>query len=139
MGRNVRKRGLALLLCLVMVVSLLPTMSAFAEDDPEVISSGMQVTEDGVTADDGNDLRLEKSLIDNKDGTYSIELDGYANAEIIDEQIQEKVPTDFVIVVDQSGSMDTRDMPSGAPTVHNNEYLETVADGAYYYKDGDNY
>ena len=134
MEKKVRKRGLALLLCLVMVASLLPVMGASAADAPSPVGTpGEQVN------GDANDLKLEKKLLDNHDGTYSIELDGYANAMIVDEPIEEKIPTDFVVVVDQSGSMDTRDMPVGDPTVQNNKYLEDVANGAYYVKDGDNY
>ncbi|MBQ9045719.1 MAG: hypothetical protein IJ112_07245 [Oscillospiraceae bacterium] len=134
------KRGLALLLCLVMVVSLLPVVSASAAD-AEPISSGTQVQADGTTLDTENDLRLDKKLFDNGNGSFDLKLDGYATAEIGSENFVEKIPTDFVLVVDQSGSMSTSDMPTGNPTVRDDQNLETVAEGAYYYYDSatDNY
>ena len=146
MTGKARKRVLSLLLCLVMVASLLPAMGAAAADEPTVVDTGDQVKDDGVTPDAENDLRLNKSLLDNGDGTYSIVMEGYANAEITEETTTEKIPTDFVIVVDQSGSMDTRDMAVMGYSKTTNKNLETIAADAeannptfYYYKDGDNY
>lgn len=87
--------------------------------------------------DPASKMVVNKYLTANSNGKYDLTLEAYSTSEV--QEITEKVPTDFVIVVDQSGSMDTKDMPTGDPTVQNNKYLEDIANGQYYYKDGDNY
>lgn len=115
-------RALAFLLCLLMVVSLLPVMGASAAEG--------DVTAEGV--------KLNKSLTLATDGTYTITLEAYATGTVTSTTLQEPVPTDFVLVLDQSGSM------------ADNIYTYTAADRkgyAYnnfgntelYYKDGDSY
>lgn len=115
-------RALAFLLCLLMVVSLLPVMGASAAEG--------DVTAKGV--------KLNKSLTLESDGTYTITLEAYATGTVTSTTVKEPVPTDFVLVLDQSGSM------------ADNIYTYTAADRkgyAYnnfgntelYYKDGDSY
>lgn len=115
-------RALAFLLCLLMVVSLLPVMGASAAEG--------DVTAKGV--------KLNKSLTLATDGTYTITLEAYATGTVTSTTVKEPVPTDFVLVLDQSGSM------------ADNIYTYTAADRkgyAYnnfgntelYYKDGDSY
>ena len=86
--------------------------------------------------DPASKMVVNKYLTANSNGKYDLTLEAYSTSEV--QEITEKVPTDFVIVVDQSGSMDTKDMPTGDPTVQNNKYLEDIANGQYYYKDSDN-
>ena len=128
------KKLISLLLCLVMLVSLVPTLgtNVFAAD-------GNGITNPPEAKDESNNLHLTKNLAPGANGTYDITMESWASGEVKTQGITEKIPTDFVVVVDQSGSMDTTDMPTGDPTVQNNKYLEDIANGAYYYKDGDNY
>ncbi len=61
-----------------------------------------------VTAAEGNieeaqnGFITEKTATPNDDGTYTIQLDSYGLSNVV----KTKVPTDFVLVLDQSGSMD---------------------------------
>ena len=126
-----KKRALCWLLVLVMVCSLLPSFAAAADQ--------YGITNPAPAQDESGNLNLTKTLAPGADGTYDITMESWATGEVKTQGIVEKIPTDFVLVVDQSGSMDTRDMPTGTPSVQNNKYLEDIAAGAYYYKDGDNY
>ena len=128
-----KKRALCWLLVLVMVASLLPTFSlpAAAADENGTITNPAPAT------DESGNLHLTKTLAPGANGTYDITMESWATGEVKTQGITEKIPTDFVLVVDQSGSMDTKDMPTGTPTVQNNKYLEDIANGAYYYKDGE--
>ena len=57
-------------------------------------------------ADDSTDaLHISKDLIPNEGGEYTLKLSSYAEGEIKHETVEEAVPTDFVLVLDQSGSM----------------------------------
>ena len=131
-----KKRLFSLLLCLVMVLSLFPAfgMSAAAAD-----ANGITNPEPAKGADD--ELNLTKSLAPGENGTYDLTLESWATGEVTTDTVTEKVPTDFVIVVDQSGSMKEEDMATGGYTAVSNQYLETIADSStpYYYKDGDQY
>lgn len=63
-----------------------------------------------------NGLSLAKGVKSNGNGSYDIKLESYSTGE------RKKVPTDFVLVLDQSGSMDTVDMATDftATPVHTN-------------------
>lgn len=50
-------------------------------------------------------LVINKTADDNPDGTYTITLDAYATGEKIITEETKEVPTDIVLVLDQSGSM----------------------------------
>ncbi len=107
-----KKRLLSLVLCLVMVFSLFPVfgMSAAAASDPVLIS---QKTGNDV----GNALHMRKSLYKNEDGTYDIVIENWATGTVESHTVTEAVPTDFVLILDQSGSMDTADMPAAYKAV----------------------
>ena len=129
-----KKRLLSLVLCLVMVFALFPTFAA-----PALAADANGITNPPKAQDESENLNLTKNLAPGADGTYDITMESWATGEVKTQGVTEKIPTDFVLVVDQSGSMDTSDMPTGTPSVQNNEYLEDIAAGAYYYKDGENY
>ena len=78
---------------------------------------------------------VNKYLTANENGNYDLTLEAYSTSKNETATTTEKIPTDFVVVVDQSGSMEEADMPTGTATKRNNVNLETVADGAYYYYD----
>lgn len=120
-------RALAFLLCLLMVVSLLPVMGASAAEG--------DVTAEGV--------KLNKSLTLESDGTYTITLEAYATGTVTSTTVTEPVPTDFVLVLDQSGSMadNITSYTYTARTSWSYSYsdISNNANNAYYYKDGDAY
>ncbi len=132
-----KKRLLSLVLCLVMVFSLFPFVASAEYNTPETQQDGSVITNPKAAQDASKNLNLTKTLSQGANGAYDLKLESWATGEV--KAYTEKIPTDFVVVVDQSGSMDTRDMPTGTPSVQNNKYLEDIANGAYYYKDGDNY
>lgn len=83
-----KKRILSLLLCLSLFCTLIvPASTAYAEPPS---GSGMQVS---------------KTAIRNNDGTYTITLEAYATGSQVTSTITEDVPTDIILVLDQSGSM----------------------------------
>lgn len=84
-----KKRILSLILCLSLFCSLIvPASSAYAEPPS---GSGMQVS---------------KTATRNDDGTYTITLEAYATGSQVTSTITEDIPTDIILVLDQSGSMD---------------------------------
>ena len=130
-----KKRLLSLVLCLVMVFSLFPFVASAEYAAPATQQDGTVITNPKTAQDGSKDLNLTKELSQGANGTYDLKLESWATGEV--HAYTEKIPTDFVVVVDQSGSMDTRDMPTGDPTVQNNKYLEDIANGAYYFKAND--
>lgn len=85
-----------------------------------------------------NGVVVNKYLTPKDNGKYDLTVETYttkSNSEYL-----EKVPTDFIVVADQSRSMETKDMP-GAYTKAGTTYIETIAsdskqenpEGYYYY------
>lgn len=91
-------RLLALLLCLVMTVSLLPVMGANAAE-----SGGNSIGSDAA-ASSADGLVLDKYLTQDTDGTYKLTLEAYATGNVTTTGDSSK-PLDIVLVLDQSGSM----------------------------------
>lgn len=87
-----KARAVSLLLSLSLLVSMaLPgtlAVPAYAAEEP---NKGME---------------LSKTAKDNGDGTYTITLEAYATGKKISTEVKKDVPTDIVLVLDQSGSMD---------------------------------
>ena len=101
------KKFLSVLLCLALLASL-PVLpgGAAAADDP---------------ADNG--MKISKTATDNRDGTYTITLEAYATGSQVTTTVNKDIPTDIVLVVDQSGSMKD---PIGGET-----YTEYQTEGYY--------
>lgn len=79
---------LSLLLCLSLFCALIvPCTKAYAKSDPD---SGMKIS---------------KTATANGDGSYTITLEAYATGSKVISEVKEDVPTDIVLVLDQSGSM----------------------------------
>lgn len=88
-----KKRILSLLLSLVLLMSLV---------GPETIAYA-----DGNSGSGSNKgMELEKTATPNGDGTYTITLKAYATGSKTTTQITKDKPTDIILVLDQSGSMD---------------------------------
>ena len=101
------RRFVAAFLALVFAISCLVVGVNFAGRAEDVANLSPAATS-------GNGLHLEKYLTPNADGTYKLTMDAWATGEIKD--VVEQVPTDFVLIVDQSGSMANTDMPTGTFT-----------------------
>lgn len=79
---------LSLLLCLSLFCALIvPCTKAYAKSDPD---SGMKIS---------------KTATANADGSYTIMLEAYATGAKVISEITKDVPTDIILVLDQSGSM----------------------------------
>ena len=79
---------LSLLLCLSLFCALIvPCTKAYAESDPD------------------NGMKISKTATANKDGSYTITLEAYATGAKVISEITKDVPTDIILVLDQSASM----------------------------------
>ena len=87
-----------------------------------------------------NSLVLDKTIAPNSLGAYDLTLKAYTTANLDSYTVMEKIPTDYVLVIDQSGSMATSDMPTDYQ-YGGRKTLEEIAAGNYYYVDekGDSY
>lgn len=115
------KRLVAGVLSLALACTILsPLQLAFAE----VSESG---SDDGGNPSETKGLELSKTAVANGDGTYTITLEAYATGSSITSVVSKDVPTDIVLVLDQSGSMAD---PIG--TVSFKRYTSTQ--NSYYYE-----
>lgn len=87
-----------------------------------------------VTNSSDSYLVLDKTLSRGDNGTYKLTLDAFATGDVGTEVKTEKVPTDFVVIVDQSGSMAIDDMATDYTSV-STVSLDEAAEGNYYYYD----
>lgn len=118
------QRALAFLLCLLMVATLLPVMGASAAEG-DVSATGVE---------------LNKTLTLQNDGTYTINLEAYATGTVTTTTVTEPVPTDFVLVLDQSGSMDDSITSYTYTAQASQGYsYSSLRNQTLYYKDGDAY
>ena len=79
---------LSLLLCLSLFCALIvPGTRAYAESAPD------------------NGMKISKTATANGDGSYTITLEAYATGAKVISEITKYVPTDIILVLDQSGSM----------------------------------
>ena len=71
-----------------------------------LVSMAVPVTAETVNERSGNEgMEISKTAKINDDGTYTITLEAYATGEKIITDITKDVPTDVILVLDQSGSM----------------------------------
>lgn len=90
-----KNKILSFLLALAMVLSIaapgsMAVTAHAADGDPENPNKGMV---------------LSKTAVGKKDGSYTITLEAYATGEKITSTVEKDIPTDIVLVLDQSGSM----------------------------------
>ena len=130
---NVRKRGLALLMCICMIFTLLP-FSALAETG---VASDAEPSV-SVESSGDNGVKLKKTVTKQGDDTYKVTLEQYVTGTVTQGTV---TPIDVVLVLDVSGSM------TDPPYISSITYKETysVTPGSrydrniYYVKDGDSY
>lgn len=83
-----KTRILSLLLCLSIFCTLIvPGTRAYAESDPD------------------NGMKISKTATANGDGSYTITLEAFATGSKVITEQKTDIPTDIVLVLDQSGSM----------------------------------
>ena len=83
-------------------------------------------------------LTVEKTISGpDADGNYSLKLEAFANGVVKNKSMSQQVPTDFILVLDQSGSMAIGDMPTGYTSV-GSSWTCRDANGKYFF-DGENY
>ena len=83
-----KTRILSLLLCLSLFSTLIvPGTRAYAESDPD------------------NGMKISKTATANKDGSYTITLEAFATGAKTTTIQKKDIPTDIILVLDQSGSM----------------------------------
>lgn len=83
-----KTKFLALILCLSFLCTLLLPATAYADDPPA-----------------GNGMKISKTATANKDGSYTITLEAFATGSKVITEQKTDIPTDIVLVIDQSGSM----------------------------------
>ena len=97
-----KKKFLALVLTLAMVLSLVPATALATDGMQEGNNQGpVEVT----GSDKDNNLTMKKTVkpVPNEDGTYTVCLESYATGSVT--TTQTPVPMDIVLVLDVSGSM----------------------------------
>lgn len=95
------------------------------------------IVENSKLNDDKN-VETDKWLSKNEDGTYKLTMEAYATGQTIVDEVQNAVPTDYVLVLDQSGSMAYSDMPNGY-TGETKNWTPSSAKGKYYKAPDGNY
>lgn len=102
-----KRRIIAALMCLCMLVGLLP-MSAFAADPGTLTPGDKYYTFDGQeTSKEYAKISLSKTAVDNKDGTYTVTLTADAKQMVMAKK------TEVVFVIDGSGSMNWCEKDAG--------------------------
>ena len=109
-----KSKAISLLLCLSLLASLLI---------PGTLAMPAKAAE-GYT-DDG--MKVNKTAVANDDGTYTITLEAYATGEKFISEVKKDVPTDIILVLDQSGSM-----AGDIGTVSFEAYSAKTKNSAYY-------
>ena len=87
-----KSKAISLLLCLSLLASLLI---------PGTLAMPAKAAEGGTD----NGMKVNKTAVANNDGTYTITLEAYATGEKFISEVKKDVPTDIILVLDQSGSM----------------------------------
>lgn len=123
---NVRKRGLALLMCICMIFTLLP-FSALADNG---VASDAEPSV-SVESPGDNGVKLKKTVTKKDDDTYRVTLEQYVEGSVTPGQ---KTPIDVVLVLDVSGSMGD---PFGNGTVSYVQTYDIKWWNVYYIKDAE--
>ena len=118
------KRLVAGVLSLALACTILsPLQLAFAEVN-EIGS------DDGGNPSETKGLEISKTAVANDNGTYTITLEAYATGSKVTTEVKEDVPTDIILVLDQSGSM-TEDFNS-ITSESFEEYSPDTTNSKYY-------
>ena len=88
-----KSKAISLLLCLSLLASLLI---------PGTLAMPAKAAEGGTD----NGMVISKTAVANNNGGYTITLEAYATGKKVISEVKKDVPTDIVLVLDQSGSME---------------------------------
>ncbi|MDY5001990.1 MAG: vWA domain-containing protein [Eubacteriales bacterium] len=107
---------------------------------------GASVSDDEAGSGNGDSgMEITKNAVANGDGSYTITLEAYATGDKVITEVTEDIPTDIVLVLDQSGSMDfcivCGNEMDGKNDYHNT-YVEATqinTNETYYIKNGSTY
>ena len=122
-----KKKFLALVLTLAMVLSLVPATALATGATQEGNNQGpVEVT----GSDNDKNLTMKKTVMPNKDGTYTVRLESYATGEV--KTTTTTKSSDIVLLLDVSGSMAQTFTPDSSEyrAVYDNGSLDT---GKRYY------
>lgn len=113
-----------------------------------VVNPGVLATEahadDQSTGSSSSGMEISKTATANEDGTYTITLEAYATGSKVISTTKKDIPTDIVLVLDQSGSMDNC-IVCGEEIGRNSSHTVYTAtteineNGTYYIKNGSQY
>lgn len=138
--QNISRQIIAAILILAFALSsvligLNISIKAEGSDNVSANNSVPNMKPDDIT---GGGFVTSKKLSINDKGLYDLTLEAYSTGSSITEQI----PTDIVLILDQSGSMRERDMPTAYDNGTTDNWTISQAEDepdALYYKDGENY
>ena len=100
---------LAGLLVAGMLIGLLPMFASATETDGSTSQVDTGSTNQGTTSQPEGDIHLNKTAVLQADGTWTITLEAYATGTVKSEVRTQVTPTDIILVLDQSGSMENSD------------------------------
>lgn len=104
-----KQKFLAALLAVVMLFTLVPVMSVSADETDSAGDAETTINVDSegyiVTTALQDDMTLRKKATLEDDGTYTIDLEAWATGDPVYATIRNGLPSDIVLVLDQSGSM----------------------------------
>ena len=104
-----KKKFLALVLTLAMVLSLVPATALAANETQEGNNQG---TVEVTGSNNDKNLTMKKTVTSNTDGTYTVCLESYAKGEVTPTTTTK--PRDIVLLLDVSGSMDQAFTPDSS-------------------------
>lgn len=133
---------LAGLLVAGMLIGLLPMFASATETDGSTSQVDTGSTNQGTTTQPEGDIYLNKTAVLQADGTWTITLEAYATGTVKSEVRTQVTPTDIILVLDQSGSMENSsyyiEIGAGTYTAVSNNQLPTneqMINGDYYFWD----
>lgn len=115
------------------VLSLLLSLSLLAS---LVLPGALALPTRAADGQDNSGMVISKTATANTDGSYTITLEAYATGEKVISEVKEDVPTDIVLVLDQSGSMED---PIGTVTFEPYEDERTFFGTTYHTRNQDYY
>lgn len=130
----------SIILSLVMVISLFSFSMITTNATSDTASKTVKVN-DATKATDVDGLVTNKTATANADGTFTLNLEAYATGKVTTGKV---VPTDFILVLDQSGSMST-DKINTSSEINQDWTEKNFNDNSknnstlYYLKDGKEY
>lgn len=125
-----KRRATAVITAAMIGILTFSSTAVAAENVPTTYAEG-----------DLDNLVMNKATTLEDDGTYTIKLEAYAKGNVSTTTVKQVVPTDVILVLDQSGSM-VQESITGIPGdtyVEANPTNAELVSGDYYYKVDDSY